>query len=42
MSYPEPRYFGDRGQVSALFLPASPQPDTGSSSFGISYVAKQQ
>ncbi|MFJ9867476.1 cupin domain-containing protein [Streptomyces sp. NPDC101165] len=42
MSYPEPRYLGERGQVSALFLPASPQPDTGSSGFGISYVANQE
>ncbi|MFF0288461.1 cupin domain-containing protein [Streptomyces sp. NPDC005262] len=42
MSYPEPRYFGERGQVSALFLPASPQPGTGSGGFGISYVAKQE
>lgn len=38
MSYPEPRYLGERGQVSALFRPASPEPDTGF----ISYVAKQE
>ncbi|MFD9001499.1 cupin domain-containing protein [Streptomyces sp. NPDC059582] len=38
MSYPEPRYFGDRGQVSALFRPAAPEPDTGF----ISYVANQE
>ncbi|MFH9964081.1 cupin domain-containing protein [Streptomyces mirabilis] len=42
MSYPEPRYFGESGQVSALFRPASPQPDTGSSGNEISYVAKQK
>ncbi|WP_086693792.1 cupin domain-containing protein [Streptomyces recifensis] len=42
MSYPEPRYFGERGQVRAMFLPASSQPGTGSSDFGISYVAKQE
>jgi quercetin dioxygenase-like cupin family protein len=38
MSYPEPRYLGERGQVSALFRPASPEPDTGF----ISYVAKRE
>lgn len=38
MSYPEPRYLGERGQVSALFRPASPEPDTGF----ISYVATQE
>ncbi|MEE1671484.1 cupin domain-containing protein [Streptomyces sp. WAC07094] len=42
MSYPEPRYLGDSGQVSALFRPARPQPDTGWSGTDISYVAKQE
>lgn len=42
MSYPEPRYLGERGQVSALFRPAPPQPDTGSGGTNISYVAKQE
>ncbi|MCG7205190.1 hypothetical protein [Streptomyces arenae] len=42
MSYPEPRYLGEKGQVSAVFLPASPQPDAGSSDNQISYVAKQE
>ncbi|MFF2519734.1 cupin domain-containing protein [Streptomyces sp. NPDC058086] len=44
MSYPEPRYFGERGRVSALFRPTSSQPDTGFSGgdTDISYVAQQE
>ncbi|MET7542828.1 cupin domain-containing protein [Streptomyces sp. NPDC005507] len=42
MSYPEPRYLGERGQASALFRPAPPQPDTGSGGTNISYVAKRE
>ncbi|MFJ4989111.1 cupin domain-containing protein [Streptomyces sp. NPDC088732] len=38
MSYPDPRYFGAKGQVSAAFRPASPAPDTGV----VSYVATQK
>ncbi|MFF1567608.1 cupin domain-containing protein [Streptomyces sp. NPDC058293] len=42
MSYPEPRYLGERGQASALFRPAPPHPDTGSGATNISYVAKRE
>ncbi|MFD7232883.1 cupin domain-containing protein [Streptomyces sp. NPDC059881] len=42
MSYPEPRYLGERGQVSALLRPAPSQPDTGSGATSISYVAKRE
>lgn len=42
MSYPEPCYHGETGQVSALFRPASPQPDTGLGGTDISYVAKRE
>ncbi|MFD7501538.1 cupin domain-containing protein [Streptomyces sp. NPDC059850] len=40
MSYPDPRYFSDKGEVTALHRPAPQHPDTdfvGAS--GISYVA---
>ncbi|MEU9343400.1 cupin domain-containing protein [Streptomyces sp. NPDC048278] len=43
MSYPEPRYLGEKGQVTALFRPAPAQPDTGFvGSTSISYVADQE
>ncbi|MFJ3776265.1 cupin domain-containing protein [Streptomyces sp. NPDC090075] len=43
MSYPEPRYLGEKGQVTALFRPAPPEPDTGFvGSTSISYVANQE
>jgi mannose-6-phosphate isomerase-like protein (cupin superfamily) len=40
MSYPEPQYFGDRGEISAIFHPADSEPDLkiGSSSV-IRYLA---
>ncbi|MEW2395479.1 cupin domain-containing protein [Streptomyces sp. NPDC046862] len=43
MSYPEPSYLDEKGQVTALFRPAAPQPDTsfvGATSIG--YVANQE
>ncbi|MFG2954252.1 cupin domain-containing protein [Streptomyces sp. NPDC048291] len=42
MSYPEPRYTGERGRASAVFRPASPRPDTGSGATAITYVARQE
>ncbi|MEU1519085.1 cupin domain-containing protein [Streptomyces sp. NPDC005811] len=43
MSYPEPRYLGERGKVTALFRPAPPEPDTGFvGSAAISYVADRE
>ncbi|WP_377273098.1 cupin domain-containing protein [Peterkaempfera sp. SMS 1(5)a] len=40
MSYPEPRYLGDRGETSALFRRADTDADAGFSTvFNISYLA---
>ena len=27
MSYPDPKYFGDKGEISAIYRPASQPPD---------------
>ncbi|NKE61989.1 cupin domain-containing protein [Lentzea sp. PSKA42] len=39
MSYPEKVYFGEGGEVSARFRPASTPPDTGAPGDGIHYLA---
>ena len=39
MSYPEKVYFGEGGEVSANFRPASTPPDLGSAGDGIHYLA---
>ncbi|MGW4983813.1 cupin domain-containing protein [Streptomyces mirabilis] len=43
MSYPDPRYLSDKGEVSALHRPAPEEPDTGFiGASTISYVATEE
>ncbi|MEU9330906.1 cupin domain-containing protein [Streptomyces canus] len=43
MSYPHPRYLSDRGEISADFRPAKPEPDTGSAdATRITYIADEE
>jgi mannose-6-phosphate isomerase-like protein (cupin superfamily) len=39
MSYPDPVYFGDAGEVSAVFQPADREPDLKVGTSGASYIA---
>lgn len=40
MSYPDPRYFGENGEVTATFRPVHPAPDVVTAAAGYHYVMR--